>query len=589
MFIRLPATILIVSLVLISGWSAASGAGVADKKTYLKDYEFIQEVVLSKAAAIKSKQIDFKSAAARMKAQFASATSDQEHARNVMELLAVLQDSHSDLFRTQIKGLPSKWEGLYGGGLFFGYEQGKFVLRGLMEKHNLQSKIPPGSILVSIGEQPAWLALARDRRRIAKYRGISSDHSLYSSISNKLLPFGEERTLKVTFLVPDGEFEEVMVDRWGPGGKSFSFRSVEIPQGVELVDGACSAMLREKWCQKIGYLRITGSMNQQTVEAFHQALEPLKEMEALILDCRWMGGGNDGSAWEMAGRFYPDGVDNGFNGFIDASGDWQFDGPVVMLQNENMVSSAETFTWAMSEPGRVISVGRNTGGWGIIPRVFDLPSGLGGIRVGVTDRGTPIKRIHTEGVGWPADLTVPFGPVLCQEPDPVRMVGMAVLEVLHAGFPVDKVREDFQDLLGGSVNAFKKAGVRYGKKIKTFKPERLAKMVLEDLEGELKMEAQLLGEDGIQVGDAVGATRRLEGLLGRGKAAGLKGEVSRLQKVVKAQKNEAAAQEALLELLDQTFAAGVELEQLDARKQKAFLSRFGKTRTGRFAKEHLWK
>ena len=35
---------------------------------------------------------------------------------------------------------------------------------------------------------------------------------------------------------------------------------------------------------------------------------------------------------------------NGLHGRIEASGSWQFDGPVVMLQDETEVSSAETFT-----------------------------------------------------------------------------------------------------------------------------------------------------------------------------------------------------------------------------------------------------
>ncbi|MFH0944960.1 MAG: S41 family peptidase [Planctomycetota bacterium] len=577
---RLAVLVLLLATLGIASPAALLGG---DRKTYLEDFEFLDETVRAHSAALKSKGIDWKSAAARFRPRFADASSDLEHVRNIMELLAVLEDGHTDVWKCDVRGLPGKFEGCYGGGLWFGFEGGKFVLRGMTEELRDGGQLEAGSVLVTIGEEPAWLAMERDRRRIAAFFGISSKHSLYGSMCNRLLPFGERGQLPLTFLGSDGELQKVTVARFSPSGKSFSPSSVQLPEGVEAKEGAVSRLLEPEWGGRLGYLRITGSMNAETVTAFHAALEELRGMEALLLDCRSMGGGSDGAAWEIAGRFYPEGVDNGRNGRIEASGDWQFDGPIVMLQNETMVSSAETFTWAMSEPGRVVSVGSNTGGWAIIPRVFECPSGLASVRIGVTDRATPMRGIHTEGIGWPPDVTLPLGPVFCARPDPAREIALEVVRVLMAGFRAGEVREDFAALFRGEVAAFRQAGARYAKRARGFKPERLARQVVDDLKAELDMEMELLKLDGAATPDLLGADERLAGLVARGNAAGLGAAASRLTKAVRAARPEMAAQRELLQLLDR------EMSQPDPKQCKQFLSRHGKGRLGRLLRESLWK
>lgn len=388
--------------------------------------------------------------------------------------------------------------------------------------------------------------------------------------------------MELLFLTPEGKTRKASLSMWGPGGRNFSPSEVTLPEGVEWAAGATSGWIDAPWCKKLGYLRITGGMNADTAQAFHAAFNKLKGVEAMILDCRSMGGGGDGPAWEMAGRFYPKGVDNGINGRIEASGPWQFDGPVVMLQGESEVSSAETFTWAMTEPERVVSVGRFTGGWTIIPRVFKCPSGLVDFRMGVSNRPSPIKGIRSEGVGWPPDVHVPYGPVLCAEPDPVRDVGMQVLQVLHAGVSRKKTVAAFQDLFSGKIDAFRKQAPKLSKALKDWKPERLAKKVEEDLKARLEMESALLNLEDCEVPDALGATRRLEMLTPLAKAAGMKGPLGRMAKAVKGFKTEAQAQEALLEMRDPFGEA-------DEADRKAYLKKYGKTRTGRFLAEHVWK
>jgi hypothetical protein len=252
-----------------------------------------------------------------------------------------------------------------------------------------------------------------------------------------------------------------------------------------------------------------------------------------------------------------------------------------MLQGELDVSSAETFAWAMTETKRAISVGRPTGGWGIIPKAFDLPSGLAKIRIVVNDRPTPVKGVHTEGVGWPPDVLVPFSPGLAALGDPDSHVAREILRLLHAGVPLEETRAAFRDLFAGNVAAFRTFAAKTGPKAKGFEGEKLARLVLDDLAAEIAMEleASRLRE---VAPDAVGAAKRLPALVARAKAARLTSQAAELEKAVRALASEAAAQEALLALADPRFAAA-------PAQRAAWLAKHGTTRTGRFVRERLWK
>jgi len=548
-----------------------AGTVLADGSSkYVNDFEFIRDTVRQHGAVVKSKKIDWKAACARFRPLFENCTDDTEHVKNCKRLLAVLHDSHTGVTRhtADNKRIPSKWDGLYGGGLWIGWDKGLCFLQGLMKGHPLTGTVPQGSVLATIGGEPAWLVMEREKRRITKYSGSSSDHSLFGPLDNRFLPFGEKRALEIVFLTPGSKTRKASVARWGPGGKAFYPGTATLPDGVQWAKGAVSSMLAFKWA-KVGYLRITGSQDQQTVRAFHAAFDRLEGIEALLLDCRRMGGGSDECAWEMAGRFFPKGANNGLHGRIAPSGRWQFDGAIVMLQDETEISSAETFTWAMSETERCVSVGRPTGGWGIIPKGYACPSGIVSFRLGVNDRPTPIRRIHTEGIGWPPDVLVPYGPVLCGLPDPVFEIGVEVLGTLHASETRKKTIARFHAIFHGKPNKKNKGP--------------LPKLARKDLERRLAMETALLKLDSdLGPVDALGASRRFELLAPRAKAAGIKGALTRLAKALKSTKAEIAAQQAFLAMTDETFQAS------DADK-KRFLAKYKKSEIARFAKERLWR
>jgi hypothetical protein len=221
-----------------------------------------------------------------------------------------------------------------------------------------------------------------------------------------------------------------------------------MPEGVKAEGLAVSARLDER----TGYIRILGGMNDETRAAFDKAFDELKGVDGMILDCRGMGGGGDGPAWAMAGRFFKERTPNGTAPPLEPTGSWQFDGPVVLLQDERMVSSAETFTWAMAEArdggetgrsGRALTVGRPTGGATIIPETFDVPSGLFRFRLGVHDRKTPVEGVQPEGIGTPPFLAVHYEPALLAKwGDPILGVARSALDIRRerpnaSGFPTE--------------------------------------------------------------------------------------------------------------------------------------------------------
>jgi len=374
-----------------------------DTGVYVSDFELLAETVRKRFPALEKKGVDWQAVCREWKPRFGAAKDDREHILNAMQLLAVLGDMHSGVLDSKVE--PPAFEGLYGAGLWIAADRGRLVLRAAVPGHPLLERVKPGAELLTIGGKPAKLVHLATRAQLKRWHGWSSDHFLDARMSFQFFPFGEEKRLAVEFLDPSGAVVEAELERWGPGGRGCSRIEATMPEGVKAEGLAVSARLDEK----TGYLRILGGMNDETCEAFDRAFDALKGVDGIILDCRGMGGGGDGPAWAMAGRFFEKRV---LTPPVEPTGSWQFAGPVVMLQDERMVSSAETFTWAMTETGRVLSVGRPTGGATIIPGVFEVPSGLFRFRLGVHDRKTPIRGVQPEGVGTPPDVFVPYEPAL---------------------------------------------------------------------------------------------------------------------------------------------------------------------------------
>jgi hypothetical protein len=204
------------------------------------------------------------------------------------------------------------------------------------------------------------------------------------------------------------------------------------------------------------------------------------------------------------------------------------------------------------------------------------------------DRATPIKGVHTEGVGWPADVLVPYGPVVRAKDDPVREIGLTVLAFLDAGAKTDKVRDAFGGLFAGRMAEFAKAEP-YGADPKVLARLKatsslvdVRKLVEDDLKKRLESELALLRLDDVGPRDVLGARARLAALEPQATAAGMKSALADLQSAVKKLATEGAAQEAFLAMTDRAFGAS------DADKKK-FLSTYKDSQIAKFAKERFWK
>jgi len=138
----------------------------------------------------------------------------------------------------------------------------------------------------------------------------------------------------------------------------------------------------------IGYIRIRG-WGGFSPEEFDKLLEPLREKPGLILDVRDNGGGADGLAETVIGRFITHAIvasisfhrQAGTNTYeksievVEPRGPWCYPGKVAVLINEGCASACEHFVSGMFEAGALLVGTPTTGacGWS---KGIDLPGGV---------------------------------------------------------------------------------------------------------------------------------------------------------------------------------------------------------------------
>jgi C-terminal processing protease CtpA/Prc len=488
-----------------------------DPKVYVKDFEYIQRTVRDSYPALKKKGVDWKAVCKEWKERFAACRDDETHVLNARRLLAVLSDSHTGITKSQVEAHAPHWDGLYGAGMWIATEGGHHILHSLMPGHALEEKLRPGALLVSIDGRPAPTVHEEVRAKMREWSGWSSTHFLDARLSFQFFPFGAKQTMPARFVNPDGEVVDVELSRWGPQGRGLRRAAVTMPEGIEATGLAVSGRLSAE----IGYVRILGGMNEETRKAFFAAVDELQGVQGILLDCRGMGGGGDAPAWAMAGRFFAERARLKHDPALKPTGDWQFTGPVVMLQDERMMSSAETFTWSMAETGRVVTVGRPTGGATIIPRSFEAPSRMFSFRMGCRDRETSVDGVQPEGKGSPPHVFVPYDPALfARSPDPVRAVGLDVLRHLLAGADRDVVVGVYDGVL--SADADRLASVLDAWR----SVEAFGDLVVPDLTTKLvgamaTCQKRYLEAEANEAPDEAGVRRRLKGLAAVAKVLGV--------------------------------------------------------------------
>ncbi|MDE7397603.1 MAG: S41 family peptidase [Muribaculum sp.] len=159
----------------------------------------------------------------------------------------------------------------------------------------------------------------------------------------------------------------------------------------------------------IGYIRIS-RFAETTGNEFAAALDSLQRlgMKKLILDLTNNTGGYLGAAVEVADHFlrrgdlvvYTEGLHSPYSAYTAKGSTSKFDGPVVVMVNQNSASASEILAGAIQDHDRGVVVGRRTFGKGLVQRPFPFPDGSM-IRLTTaryyTPSGRSIQKPYTKG------------------------------------------------------------------------------------------------------------------------------------------------------------------------------------------------
>lgn len=165
--------------------------------------------------------------------------------------------------------------------------------------------------------------------------------------------------------------------------------------------------------EKIGYIQIE-SFESDTALQFERALAELEsqEMQSLVVDLRYNGGGLVDSVVQILDDILPEGLvvytedKNGNRQEYKSDEAHKIDYPMVVLINQDSASASEIFAGAIKDYEYGTLIGTTTFGKGIVQTIFPLSSG-DAVKLTTAKYFTP-KGNYIHGVGIEPDIELEY-------------------------------------------------------------------------------------------------------------------------------------------------------------------------------------
>lgn len=184
-------------------------------------------------------------------------------------------------------------------------------------------------------------------------------------------------------------------DDWVPGHYRMRLLNGHWPYVKERLGGLRETSSGVAWGElpgDLGYVVLWNLTSDGLVRAFDEALEALGETVGLVLDLRFNGGGDEELGKLVAGRFvdrarvysvnqYRDGEAHDALGpklerVVEPRGPWRYEAPVVVLQGQKTMSSAESLALMLAQCPQVTTMGDRTAGSSANPRRLEVGLGI---------------------------------------------------------------------------------------------------------------------------------------------------------------------------------------------------------------------
>jgi hypothetical protein len=198
----------------------------------------------------------------------------------------------------------------------------------------------------------------------------------------------------------------------------------------------------------IGYLNVHALTDTGLTAAFDEALEALADTWGLVLDLRFNGGGGEDLAQALAGRFIDvervysknryrigpkhEQLGDAYERRLGPRGPWRYESPVIALQGQRTMSSAESFALMLAQCPQVTTLGDHTAGSSANPRRIELECGITVNLprwLDMDPEGRPI-----EHVGIQPKVKLEFPPeAFTEQKDPVLEAALARLRKTPSG------------------------------------------------------------------------------------------------------------------------------------------------------------